>query len=440
MEGRQVVAVDNSRELFFQSYARGLVVFIYGLAWLVGLLAGYLLVDRLFGAPTMLLATVAAATWSAGLAGAMGGTTMMLTHLYQHMSIKQDFQRQSLLLYFIQPMAGLIAGVLSLYLISIPGALIFDFVTELDLFLQNISLMTFFPALSSLIGQMIANLSQVMASPTFMALQILVAWIAGFYQQVGFVRIKSAGQRFVAGPRSETTTLPAAPELDENEPLFFKLWVQHRRQMFRWSYTWGLFILLYGLAWLVGLLIGYLLTGAWLAGLAESGHAALQLILAAGPAAVAGCCGGVFSLLNDLHQHVSIKQDFHRQHLMSYLVQPVTGFIFGLVMYLFIASGYLSLSAIANQEVSLGVAAPPVIMIQLVLGWIAGFRQQAIIDIIQRIVEGVIALFKAILAFFNPANLFDQVRRQEKAEEISKELGLFEALKNSEGASVKQQE
>ena len=417
-----MVAVDNSSVFFRQSYAKGVPLFIYGLAWLAGLLAGYLWLDRFFTAAPGLPGALLAATWSAGLAGAMGGATALLSRLYQHVSIRQDFQRQPLLIYLIQPVAGLIAGLLSLYLVSIPGALILNFVTELDLFLQNLSLETVLPGLASLVSGMMANLANVSTSSTFIAIQILAAWIAGFYQQIGFSKLKAIGQRLMAGPESA----PLFPtQLDENEPLFFKQWVQQRRQMTRWSYTWGLFLIFYGIVWLVGLLGLYLLNRSW-----GSSQATVSLILAALPAALAGGCGGVFSLLYDLYRHVSIKQDFHRQHLMSYLVQPVIGFVFGLVMYLFVASGYLSLRSMFDPAGAPPVVdAPMLIMIQLTLGWIAGFRQQAVTEMIQRVVEGLFALAKAVVAFFNPANLFNQARRQEQAVEISEELGLFEALR-----------
>jgi hypothetical protein len=424
-----MVAVDNSSAFFRQSYAKGLPLFIYGLTWLVGLLAAYLWLDRFLIAAPGLPGALLTATWSAGLAGAMGGATALLSRLYQHVSVKQDFQRQSLLIYLIQPVTGLIAGLLSLYLLSIPGALILNFVTELDIFLNNLSLETILPGLSSLISGVVANLAVVSTTSTFIAIQILVAWMAGFYQQVGFRKLKAIGQRLMAGPESA----PLFPEkLDENEPLFFKRWVEQRRQMVRWSYTWGLFLIIYGIAWLIGLFGLYLLSRGW-----SSSQAATNMILAALPAGLAGGCGGVFSLLYDLYRHVSIKQDFHRQHLMAYLVQPVIGFVFGLVMDWFVAAGYLSLQSMFDPAGAPPVVdAPTLIMIQLSLGWIAGFRQQAVTEIIQRVVEGVFALAKAVVAFFNPANLFNQSRRQEQAVEISEELGLFEALQRERESST----
>ena len=57
------------------------------------------------------------------------------------------------------------------------------------------------------------------------------------------------------------------------------------------------------------------------------------VFLAALPVAAAGGLDGVVNLFKELYEHVSVAQDFHRQQVMSYLVQPVIGFILGLAMY-----------------------------------------------------------------------------------------------------------
>jgi hypothetical protein len=425
-----MLAVDNSNELFRQSYPRSLIVLLYGLVGLAAFLAGYFLVAPLFGTGDGLLITLLAATWSAALAGAIGGTTAMLSQLYQHVSLKQDFQRQSLLVYFVQPLTGLAVGIASLYLVAIPGALIVTFVTDLNVFLADLDWATFWPGLTSLFTGTIANLAETIATSVFVALQILLAWIAGFRQQAGLAKIKPVSQRAISHA-AEITPLAGITALDENEPLFFKHWTQQRRLMVRWSFTWGIFLLLYGLIWLVGLLLSYLWAGRETAAASGGGQAALNLILDAWPVAVAGGCGGVFNLFYDLFQHTSVKQDFHRQHLISYLVQPVIGFVFGLIMYFFIATGYLSLSSFGPEDAPQVVDSFTILMTQLALGWIAGFRQQPIAAIILGIVESVISLLKAVLAFFNPATLFDQAKRERQAAAIREARGmtdLFELL------------
>jgi hypothetical protein len=251
---------------------------------------------------------------------------------------------------------------------------------------------------------------------------------------VGIEKLQGLTRRFSS--TGEAEKVETAAEGDENAPLLFKVLYQQRRQMVRWSFTWGIFILLYGVAWLAGLLLSYLLVSP------NSSNPTVSLALAAWPAAAAGGCGGVFNIFYDLYDHVSVKQDFHRQHLMSYLVQPIVGFMLGVVIYLILATGYLTTKAIANPE-----GAPPVvdsqtvIMAQVVVGWIAGFRQQMVAGILQGIIGGVIALFRKILAFFNPKNLLDATRRQElqaEAQEAQEASIFFEAL--NEAASSRRGE
>jgi hypothetical protein len=430
-----MLALDKANELFRRSYPRSLVVFFYGLVWLMALLAGYLLIGPLFGSGSNLISALVVATWTAALAGAIGGTTAMLSRLYQHVSISQDFPGQSLLSYFVQPLVGLAVGILSFYLVVIPGAIIITFITDLNSFLSNLSFSTLLPGLSTLIANSVAHLSEVTVTSPFVALQILLAWIAGFRQQVGLARLKAR----LISPAGETISLPAGTDFDENEPLFFKLSAQQRRLMVQWSFTWGIFLLVYGIIWLMGLVAGYLWAGQ---SLLASNHTTVTLILAAWPSAAAGGIGGVFSLLNDLYQHISIKQDFHRQHLISYLVQPIIGFIFGLIMYLFIATGYLSLKSFGPEDAPPLVDSPTILTTQLALGWIAGFRQQTIADIILRLVEGVVSLLKAIVAFFNPAVLFDQIKREQQAAKIKEARGmtdLFELLDETRSAATTNQ-
>jgi hypothetical protein len=417
------VAAREANNLFRRSYIRGLVVFVYGLIWLAAFWAGQLLGDRWLGVAEGLPAALMAATWSAALAGGIGGTTGMLSRLYRHVSIRQDFLEQSVLLYFIQPVTGLVLGILSLYFITIPGALIVDFLGNLIELINNFSL----ARVTVPFTDAVASLGELSASGTFVALSILLAWTAGFYHTQGSARLKSLLKRPGAGAASETAALPAAA-IDEDSPLFFKRWTQQRRLMMRWTFTWGLFILFYGLGWLlVGLLMGYLLSRDQLLAISETGSITSRLLLASWPAAIAGGLGGVFSLFYDLYQHVSVKQDFDRQHLMSYLVQPVTGFVFGWVVYLILATGYLAIAGVFSQEAG---AAPTLLAAQLVLGWIAGFRQHVTAELIEGMVRGILAFFKSVAAFFNPKNLFDKTKRQERLAEAreGRQQSIFETL------------
>jgi hypothetical protein len=391
----------DRQQLFQYSYRRGITIFLYGLIWLVATIAGYLLIDPLFGAGDNLVLTLIVATWSAALAGAMGGATAMLSRLYHHISIEQDFQHHSLALYLIQPLTGALMGVIVLYLITIPGALLVNLMAD--------------PG---------ASLTDISIAPTFIALQILLAWIAGFHQEIGLKKLRTVTEGFIPTTEAEQPPIPVAEA--EEEPLLFREWYRRQQQVRRWSLTWGVFILVYGLVCLIGLLFSALIAMRWLPSLESGRHIAPNLILAAWPIAVAGGMGGVLSMLRNLYEHVSVARDFDRQHLMSYLVQPVLGAVFGFVIYFLLTTGFLTLDAARSNEASAGAVEPPVLtMIQLVLGWVAGFRNQFVADLINRVISRIVTFIKVVLKLLHPKNLFSKERRNEILAEIRGTSGPF---------------
>ena len=401
-----MVGSTAGQNLFRKSYTRGLILFFYGLLWLIATLAAYIGLDSLFSAGS---SSLVMATWAAALAGGLGGATAMLSRLYRHVSIEQDILEQSVLSYLIQPVIGLIAGVLVLYIVSIPIALVINFVVSREILFADI-----------------------LASSSFTATQMLLAWIAGFYQRRGLDKIRSMTRS--SGKEKQLAPVKQTEELDEDAPFYFKAWFQRHRQMIRWSYTWGVFLFAYAIVWLVGLVVLFLATEGIAASLESSSQtAATSLILAAWPAAAAGALGGVCSLLYDLYRHVSIEQDFHRQHLMSYLVQPIVGLVFGLIIYLLLASGYLVITA---ERGSTGVVdSPTVIMIQMLLGWIAGFRQQYITDWTQALIQHLVSLVKSMLAVLHPRNWFNRASRDEALTQVGQETDLFKLSKTQEAGS-----
>lgn len=400
---------NHTPDLFRRSYIRGLSIFFYGLVWLFAMLAGYPLLDSLLPTASTLTMALLIATLSAALAGGLGGTTAMLSRLYQHLSIEQDFQQQSLFSYLIQPIIGLIVGILALYFVAILGAVIVNYATSQQFLL-----------------------AEILASPTFTAIHILLGWIAGFYQQRGLGKIKAFTQS--KGDEGQSKESAAVSLVDEDEPLFYKAWFLYQKQMIRWSYTWGVFLLVYGILWLLGLVTVFFMAGGIFSGLqANSQTLAASLMLAALPVAAAGGMGGVCSLWYDLYWHVSIKQDFHRQHLMSYLVRPIIGFVFGLVMYLLLASGYLTFASEDGEPKV--VDSSTVIMIQLLFGWIAGFRQQTINDSVQGLIQQLISLFKRAVRLLNPVTWFNKTQQAEVLEDIAAQPGVFAGVNFGEDDS-----
>jgi hypothetical protein len=109
----------------------------------------------------------------------------------------------------------------------------------------------------------------------------------------------------------------------------------------------------------------------------------VQAIRAAWFSALAGGIGGVIGILYSLYWHVAYKQDFDRQYVMYYLVQPIMGFVLGSVVYFIITAGFL----FANSSGMLGTGTATVI--QILAGWIAGFRQRLVYELIDKIVQKV---------------------------------------------------
>jgi hypothetical protein len=199
--------------------------------------------------------------------------------------------------------------------------------------------------------------------------------------------------------------------------------------MIRWSLTWGLAVFFYGLVWLAGLIAIFLLSGS-LFPTPEGSHPPLINLLAAGwPAVVAGGIGGVVGMLNHLYRRVSFDQDFDRQHVMSYVILPIAGSIMGGIMYLFIASGYLSLhSVFAEAGAPPVVDSPTVIAIYIILGWLAGFNQQSLDGLIRRLIQAVIAFFRFCLGLLSFKLLWDRAARDEALAEVSQQRELFQPL------------
>jgi hypothetical protein len=182
------MAADDGNNLFRRSYSRGLLVFAYGLICLAALGSGFRQIGQLFGAGGTTAEILLATTAASALAGGIGGVTALLQRLARHLSVEQDFQRQSLLPYLLQPLTGLIAGMISLYVVALPGALLVNFAVNRTL-----------------------SLADVTDASTFVALQLLLAWIAGFYQLAGLAKLKSRAKSIPPAPAPSDKALATAP-------------------------------------------------------------------------------------------------------------------------------------------------------------------------------------------------------------------------------------
>lgn len=168
-----------------------------------------------------------------------------------------------------------------------------------------------------------------------------------------------------------------------------------KRNIRHWSYTWGMGVFFYALAWLALFAVGFIRSDLieMLFGvvLSESSDT-LRAVAAAWYSGLAGGIGGGIGILYSLYWHVAFKQDFDPQYIMYYLVQPVMGFFLGFVVYFFVASGFLLVNFAINSEATTTgdvLASTTVIAIQVLLGFTAGFRQRFVLEMIDKVVQRV---------------------------------------------------
>jgi hypothetical protein len=150
-----------------------------------------------------------------------------------------------------------------------------------------------------------------------------------------------------------------------------------------WSYSWGLFVLLYGILWLAACLSGsyYIIVNA-----AQLLDPIMSLPFQSLFCAFAGGIGGCVAVLWTLYYRVSVKQDFDRQYLMFYLVKPILGFVLGLVMFFLL----ISASSIgASGDLQLGFDTATGVALAAFVGFIAGFRQDNVYDWIYVIIKTI---------------------------------------------------
>ena len=392
--------ITDQDAIFRYSYTRGTLLFVYGLFWLAATAVVYTVLDALFATGNAAALNLAFAVGAAMLAGGTGGVTVLLTNLSRHVAVERDLQNQSLIYYVALPIFGLVLGLLSLLLISVPAQILINLATT---------------------GQLVHDAT--FATSTFTALQMVIAWTTGFYQQQGIRRIKNS-------LNIDASITPRVDTVDLNDPLAYKAWYRYRIQVIRWSYTWGLAALGYNVLWLVVLLAGFALLGqsALLQPGASATDSMVAVVLAAWPAVMAGALGGVVAALNRLYRSVSHTQDFNRQDLMFYLVQPPVGAVLGGVIYFLVASGYFSLSGLHSPGAQPTVVdSPTVVLIQMALGWLVGFRQEAVSNLTLKLITDVVKFFKTAAKLLNPRVWFNRTERNKIWAELGRRQEVFRA-------------
>jgi hypothetical protein len=197
-------------------------------------------------------------------------------------------------------------------------------------------------------------------------------------------------------------TIERPRQFDEAEYRVAKVraMLERRQNISRWSLIYGYPVLLYEVVWFV-LLLGSLLFDhslavyiANVAGMTVSDLASLSMeqIFPLWNTMAWGGIGGVVGSLYSLYWHAAVEQDFDKQYLMWYIVQPIMGVILGGIVYLIIAAGFISIQVLAAQaptytEAAQAMANPAIKAFHSVVACVAGFRQRFVYEMLDRIVQ-----------------------------------------------------
>lgn len=144
-------------------------------------------------------------------------------------------------------------------------------------------------------------------------------------------------------------------------------------------------ILAYEGAWLLVLLLGLIFATPltrWITAISGVGGPALLNINPILNTMFWGGIGGVVGALYALWWHISEKQNFDRNYMMWYLVQPLMGLVLGGITFLILTSGFLVLQVdLSDDKASTGARLLPYLTAVL-----AGFRQNFIYEQLERLI------------------------------------------------------
>jgi hypothetical protein len=162
--------------------------------------------------------------------------------------------------------------------------------------------------------------------------------------------------------------------------------VRRRKNIVRWSNTYGWLAFFYEVVWLVLLVPAVYFApfaGDWIvAGIGSSSRISPDALSVLWSTMAWGGIGGVIGAFYSLYWHVAKVKDFDKQYMMWYIVQPVIGLLIGGLVHLLIGSGLL----VARGENASG-AQIALAFFPYAVSCIAGFRQRFILEIIDRIVQ-----------------------------------------------------
>lgn len=145
-------------------------------------------------------------------------------------------------------------------------------------------------------------------------------------------------------------------------------------------------VLAYQAGWLLVLLLGLVFAAPltqWITSIGRVTGPALLNLYPIFNTMLWGGIGGVVGALYTLWWHISREQDFDRNYMMWYLVQPMLGLVLGGIIFLVLAGGFLILQvSLTDEKASEGARLLPYLTAVL-----AGFRQNFVYDQLDRLIS-----------------------------------------------------
>lgn len=163
--------------------------------------------------------------------------------------------------------------------------------------------------------------------------------------------------------------------------------LQRVRDSRTWGSTYGLRLLAYELAWLAVLLAMLIFEKPIALGLSSLWQftgtvTGMTMLFPMWTTMLWGGIGGVVGALYSLHWHVSVLQDFDKNHWMYYVVHPIMGIILGGIIYLIASAGFLAMGADVTRLNEEHLRWLPAL-----IACLAGFRQKFAYELLDRIME-----------------------------------------------------
>lgn len=161
--------------------------------------------------------------------------------------------------------------------------------------------------------------------------------------------------------------------------------VYHAGRVRAWSATIGVRLLYYEILWVLLIIAGMLFLPQLMEGyIPQAFPSEAAVILSDVKTAIStmmwGGLGGVVAALMGLRLHVAQEQDFDRQWSIWYITNPIMGIVLGAFVFLIVRASLFALLPSSEAQIQST-------WLIYALGWLAGFQQNVVYDLVGRLVK-----------------------------------------------------